>query len=69
MIVIFNSFVAPARALSCEQRRIEQHPERAERLTAPLGPEPEEHHVARIKWDVEGRGLALQVFFADEVSR
>src|SRR5439155_1294918 len=59
----------PLDALPAEERCVEQYSECAERLAAPLGPEPEEHDVPGIELDVERRGLSVQVFLADQIPR
>ena len=51
------------------QRRVEQHPERAERLAAPLGPKAEQDDVAVVELHVERRRFAVQVLLADQIAR
>ena len=48
------------------QQRVEDDPERAERLSAPLRPEAEQHDVTIAMLDVERRGLAVQMFLAEQ---
>src|SRR5437762_2753340 len=56
-------------ALLCaEQRRVEQHSERTERLPAPLGSEAKKHDMACIELNVECRGLPEQMLLADQVT-
>ena len=51
------------------QKRIEQHAERPEGLTSPLGSEAEQYDVTRIQRHIESRGLASQVILSDQVTR
>ncbi len=44
--------------------RIEQHPERPERLAAPLGAEAEQDHVTLTQTHIEGGSLPLQELLA-----
>jgi hypothetical protein len=55
---------APSADRPAEQRRVEQHAERAERLAAPLRPESDEHHVAATVLHVQRGRVVMKVFLA-----
>src|SRR5439155_27364848 len=46
------------------EHRVEQHPERAERLATPLRPEAEEHGVPVADANIERRRFAEQMLFS-----
>ncbi len=56
------------RHLAMKQRRIEQRPEVAERLSAPLRPEAEEDNVAVALLHVESGRVTLQVFPTEQIT-
>src|SRR5262249_31569240 len=57
------------RNLPTKECGIEQHLERAEGLAAPFRPEADQHDAPGVERQVERCGLALQVLFADEITR
>src|SRR5712691_9833223 len=52
---------------ACKERGVEQDPERAERLAAPLGSESDQHDVDVAQRYVERGRFAMQHILADQV--
>ena len=67
--VTSNSSSIAQRSAAAEQRRVEQHAERAERLAAPFRAEAEQHDVAGVELHVERGGFALQILLANQIAR